>query len=359
MDKRIVGAYDTEHEAIEAIQDLTARGYDSENISVVAKNKDDLDMVERETGTKADEGAVTGAATGGAIGGVTGLLAGIGALAIPGVGPIIAAGPIAAALTGAAVGAGAGGVAGALIGMGIPEDEANRYNSYVDEGKILVLVDEQPGLNTLVDDADPNLYSDADRVNSSLTDTTKLDYTNSDLDYSDTNRDGVRNSFADTTLNETEERTLKLKEEQLNISKDRVEAGEVELHKEVVEDHQTVNVPVSKEEVYIERRDVTSRLTDDTTPIGSDETIRIPVSEEKVNVSKDTVVTGEVVVGKREVEESVEVRDTLKREEVKVDDYTEGGVLKNEFETDNLTTNKLDNNRKDCDLSDDKFNNKF
>ncbi|MNI54923.1 hypothetical protein D3C73_1098450 [compost metagenome] len=75
------------------------------------------------------------------LGGVTGLLAGIGALAIPGIGPIIAAGPIAAALTGAVVGAGTGGLVGGLIGLGIPEDEAASYDNYVDEGRILVMVD--------------------------------------------------------------------------------------------------------------------------------------------------------------------------------------------------------------------------
>src|SRR5256885_16152028 len=77
--------------------------------------------------TKAPEGATTGATAGGVTGGVLGLLAGIGTLAIPGVGPLIAAGPIMAALSGAAVGATAGGIAGGLIGLGIPEIEAKRY----------------------------------------------------------------------------------------------------------------------------------------------------------------------------------------------------------------------------------------
>lgn len=76
------------------------------------------------------------------MGGVTGLLAGIGALAIPGIGPILAAGPIVATLTGVAVGAGAGGLVGGLIGLGIPEDEAKEYEGYVESGKILVLVED-------------------------------------------------------------------------------------------------------------------------------------------------------------------------------------------------------------------------
>src|SRR5213079_2418786 len=90
--------------------------------------------------TKAPEGAATGATTGGVIGGVLGWLVGLGTLAVPGVGPLIAAGPIVAALTGAGVGGAIGGIAGALIGMGIPEYEAKRYEGRIKEGGILLSV---------------------------------------------------------------------------------------------------------------------------------------------------------------------------------------------------------------------------
>ncbi|SFB07736.1 MULTISPECIES: general stress protein [unclassified Bacillus (in: firmicutes)] len=152
MDKRIVGVYDHGDEAVRAIEELKAQGYERDDISVVARDKDEVEAIHTETGTKADEGLATGAATGGVLGGLAGFLAGVGALAIPGVGPIIAAGPIAATLTGAAVGAGAGGLAGALIGMGIPEDEANRYESDVKSGKILVLVDRDAKTRTTMSD---------------------------------------------------------------------------------------------------------------------------------------------------------------------------------------------------------------
>src|SRR5205085_8899968 len=91
-------------------------------------------------GTKAPEGAATGAGAGAAIGGTLGLLAGIGALAIPGLGPFIAAGPIMGALAGAGTGGVVGGLIGALIGMGIPEYEAKRYEGMIKEGKILLSV---------------------------------------------------------------------------------------------------------------------------------------------------------------------------------------------------------------------------
>ncbi len=140
-EKHLVGVYDTEREAIQAVEDLKRQGYAADEISVIGENHDDVDKINDATGTKTEDDLVAGAATGGAVGGLVGLLAGVGALAIPGIGPLIAAGPIAATLGGAAVGAGVGGLAGALIGLGFPEEEANRYEGYVKEGKILVVVE--------------------------------------------------------------------------------------------------------------------------------------------------------------------------------------------------------------------------
>ncbi|MBT2693950.1 general stress protein [Bacillus sp. ISL-55] len=152
-EKHLVGVYDNEQDAIQAVEDLKRQGYATDDISVISKNEDEVHDVNEATGTKTEEGLAAGAATGGVLGGLTGLLAGIGALAIPGIGPIVAAGPIAATLTGAAVGAGAGGLAGALIGMGIPEDEAERYEGYVKEGKILVVVERDENRVGLNNDA--------------------------------------------------------------------------------------------------------------------------------------------------------------------------------------------------------------
>ncbi len=110
------------------------------DISVLFPDRASTREFAHEKNTKAPEGAVTGVGTGGALGGALGWLVGIGALAIPGVGPFIAAGPIMAALGGAAVGAAVGGITGALIGMGIPEFEAKRYEGRVREGGILISV---------------------------------------------------------------------------------------------------------------------------------------------------------------------------------------------------------------------------
>ncbi|WP_375104982.1 general stress protein [Paenibacillus sp. RS8] len=141
MNKRIVGVFAAEYEASRAIEELKRQGCRTEDISIIARNNDSVDSLRDESGTQAPEGIATGAATGGLLGGLTGLLMGIGALAIPGIGPIIAAGPLAATLAGAAIGAGSGGLVGGLIGLGIPEEEAKRYDNYVGEGHILVMVD--------------------------------------------------------------------------------------------------------------------------------------------------------------------------------------------------------------------------
>lgn len=114
-----------------------------------------------------------------------------------------------------------------------------------------------------------------------------------------------------------QERTLRLREEQLQATKERVQSGQVNLRKDVVEEQKTINVPVTHEEVYVERRDVAAGQVDDT-PIGQDETIRVPVSEEQVNVTKNAVVTGEVSVGKRAVTENQQVTDTVQHEEARV-----------------------------------------
>ena len=128
-------------------------------------------------------------------------------------------------------------------------------------------------------------------------------------------------------------RSLRLREERLNVSKDRVQAGEVGLHKEVVSQQQTINVPVTHEEVVIERRAVTDGQIDNT-PIGEGETIRVPVSEEQVNVSKNTVVTGEVAIGKRAVQETQQVTDTVRHEEARVDQ--QGNAIIHGAQDDNL-----------------------
>jgi Protein of unknown function (DUF3341) len=123
-----------------AVDALKNAGFRNTDISVLFPENQGTKDFAHEKATKAPEGTAAGAGTGAVIGGTLGWLAGIGALAIPGVGPLIAAGPIVAALTGVGVGGALGGITGALIGMGIPEYEAKRYEGRVKEGGILLSV---------------------------------------------------------------------------------------------------------------------------------------------------------------------------------------------------------------------------
>ena len=128
------------HQAEQIVGQLKATNFSNNDISALFADKGTSHDFAHEKNTKAPEGAVTGAVAGGVTVGALGWIAGIGALAIPGVGPFIAAGPIIAALSGVAIGAAVGGIAGGLIGLGIPELEAKRYEGKIKEGNILISV---------------------------------------------------------------------------------------------------------------------------------------------------------------------------------------------------------------------------
>jgi hypothetical protein len=140
MAQAVFGLAKTEAHAITILEQLQAAGFSSNDISVLFPDKTGTKDFAHEHHTKAPEGAAAGAGTGGVLGGALGWLVGIGALAIPGLGPFIAAGPIMAALSGAAAGAALGGITGALIGLGIPEYEAKRYEGKIKEGNVLISV---------------------------------------------------------------------------------------------------------------------------------------------------------------------------------------------------------------------------
>src|SRR3977135_3245481 len=140
MAKAVFGIAKSEFQAIAIADQLRAAGFSENDISVLFPDKKGTKDFAHEQHTKAPEGAATGATGGAVLGGALGWMVGIGALATPGLGRFIAAGPIMAALAGAAGGAAAGGLTGALIGMGIPEYEAKRYEGKVKEGKILMSV---------------------------------------------------------------------------------------------------------------------------------------------------------------------------------------------------------------------------
>ena len=144
-EKSVFAIINSSNRAEQTVERLQRAGFSSSDISILLPDTHGNRDFGHVKATKAPEGATAGGVTGGVTGGVLGLLAGIGALAIPGLGPFIAAGPIMAALSGASIGAATGGLVGALVGMGIPEIEAKRYENKLRDGNYLVSVDVADG----------------------------------------------------------------------------------------------------------------------------------------------------------------------------------------------------------------------
>ena len=128
------------------------------------------------------------------------------------------------------------------------------------------------------------------------------------------NDEEIKNEMKNETSNE--DVMLRLRKEELDINKSRVQKGDVEFSKEIIEEQKIVDVPVRREEVVIERRTLNNEQSD--SPITDEESIRIPVSEEVVDVDKRTVITGEISAHKREIEDIKHVEETLRREEARV-----------------------------------------
>src|SRR6185437_5991097 len=238
-----------------------------------------------------------GAAAAGAAGAAIGSI-------VPGVGTVVGG------AIGAVVGAVGGGYAGKAVGEVIDPTGTDDY--WRENYKTREYV---------TDDADYDDYRPAYQFGAKLADRS----TSSDFDEKairsewETNPDtkGMDFDSAKGAIRDEFNRKIQLREEQLRVNKTRVSCGEVGIHKEVTTERKTVEVPVEKEEVVITRR-ATPGTARDNAPI-KDQEIRIPVSEERVNVSKDTVVTGEVEVNKRKVTETQTVSEDLKKENVRVD----------------------------------------
>ncbi len=339
MTDKVVGVFLTDREAAGAIEELKRHGYERGDISVISKHREEAEALSEKTDTKAPEGAAGGAAAGGILGGVGGLLAGLGALAIPGIGPLLAAGPIATALAGIAVGATGGGLVGGLIGLGIPEEDAHTYHEHVGGGRLLVIVDAAGRNREEVEHIFSNNYAlnhtsfgAEDRQSDNLkaeaprheqtpernTDSFAAPNDPRPISFEPGELDKKRSSpQVSAAPSSSEGSTLELRAEQLQIDKHQVRTGEVQVRKEIVREEKTITVPVTHEEVVIERRAVDNVESD--TPGGQNETIRIPVSEERIEVNKHNVVTEEVDVSKRNVEETQHIEDTVKREEARVE----------------------------------------
>lgn len=299
--RRAVGVFRTRAAAERVISDLKDAGVDMERVSVVARDADEVSGVEtgldqktETVGNHADDGATAGALTGGAMGGVGGLLVGLGALAIPGIGPILLAGAeataIATTLAGGAIGAATGGLLGALVGLGIPEERAKVYSDRVTAGHYLVMVNSR----------------------------------NADIDLAETvmRRHNVEefDIYGSTGSALDDERNLKLYEERLKAHKDRYQSGEVTVGKRVETETAEVSVPTETEKVVILRNRATNPNVVTPTPdaFHPGEVARVAAYEEKARIEKEAFVSEEVNVRKEVDRDVVTEKETLRREELKV-----------------------------------------
>jgi uncharacterized protein (TIGR02271 family) len=290
----VVGLFPNQADAERAIQRLKEEGFSEDQIGVALRDRERQKDLIAGTGTQAAEGAATGAIGGGVLGGVIGLLAGVGALAIPGVGPIIAGGTLASTLAGAGIGAAAGGLLGALAGMGVPEEDARHFDQGFRAGGTLVTV---------------TAGNRAEEARECLAE--------SGADLGSMGREGAGRAWTSAGATGGSER-VELREEELRARKDRVEAGEVRLRKEVVAEERTLEVPVTREEVVVERRPAAERRNA-SGAIGEDEEISIPLMEEEVRVEKTPVVREEVTLKKQQVQDTQKVSDTVRREEAHIE----------------------------------------
>lgn len=207
---------------------------------------------------------------------------------------------------------GGNGILDSLAGLGLPQNEASFYNDEFLAGRTVVTVNTNDRQQEAYDLLMRNGAYDANsRMGRTANTTDQTDQTNYDT---------------------TGAQKIQLREEQLTATKQQVQAGEVGIHKDVVSEEKTMNVPVNREEVYIERTPVTD-ATPSNTPIGQDEHIRVPVSEEQVNVSKQPVVKEEINIGKRVVQENQQVSDTVQREEARIDNTGDVNVQGNPDQT--------------------------
>jgi uncharacterized protein (TIGR02271 family) len=215
---------------------------------------------------------------------------------------------------------GGAGITDSLMGLGLSEQDADFYNNQFESGKTIVTVNtndrQQEAYNILTQyggqSANSNYASNMGTTDQSTGTASSVgQVTNNVVQTSDATTDQ-----AASTVTGDQAESVQLRQEQLQANKQRVQTGEVGLRKEVVTEQQTINVPVTREEVVIEQRPVSGPATDQ--PIGEGQTIRIPVSEEQVNVTKQTVPTGEVTIGKRQVQETQQVSDTVQHEEARL-----------------------------------------
>ncbi len=249
IEKRIVGAFNSEQEILYAIEGLKRQGHRETDMMVVAETRSKIPWISSNTGVMVEAEIEMTTLAGVMMDSFfTMMTAGMGGKPV-------------------------NTLSRRLTERGLPVFTAKRCEEEINKGKMILLVD----------------------------------------------TNGTYDSPVNQVQYETEKtRAVRLREERLDITKERVQVGEVQLHKEVVEEQRTVHVPIMREELYIERRPVIDGKFDGS-PFTADEIIRIPIMEERMEVTKRPVVVEEVIVGKRKIQETKQVQDIIRKEEARIE----------------------------------------
>lgn len=335
MAKTIVGLYDHISQARAVVEELAEAGFERNDISFVANASakeygqyfDDegryrTDVEHDDDELTSSEGAAAGAGIGATIGGIGGLLMGLGLLAVPGVGPALAAGPIVSTLVGAGIGAAAGGLMGALVNNGVPEEEAGYYAEGVRRGGSLVtltVADER------VDDVERIMNNhhpvDIDERAAAWKEEGFTGYDEKAEPYT-----------AEQVRTEQERYAIPVVEEDIKVGKREVAGGGKRIRSYVSETPVEEQVTLREENVRVERRDV-DRAIDDVDAAFEEKTIEMTETSQEAVVEKTARVTGEVIVEKDVNERTETISDSVCKTEVEVEDI-ESSVTSSSYDTD-------------------------
>ena len=340
MAKTVVGLFDNPSDAERVIQSLVDSGFSRDDISLVANNADNrynnvagnTDTDRSSTASEAGKGAEGGAI----VGGVAGLLAGLGMVAIPGIGPVLAAGWLATTLAGAGIGAVAGGLIGSLVSLGIPNEHAHIYAEGVRRGGSLVVV--------RTDDARAETAADILRDNGAI------DVDKRHADYQATGFNGFNDAAppytanevvqergryaaplagaANRTINAGEEARIPVVEEQIAVGKRVVAGGGARVYTHVTERPVQEDVTLTEEHVTVDRHAVDRPLQPGEADAAFREgTIDVTEIREEPVVTKTARVVEEVAINKNANQRTETVGDTVRRTDVDVQELNEGSTL--------------------------------
>jgi uncharacterized protein (TIGR02271 family) len=357
MAKTVVGLFDDFSEAQSVVQDLVNNSFTREDISIAANDATGEYAKYADSGVSEMSGTATGAATGAVLGGIGGLVVGLGALTIPGIGPIIAAGPLITTLTGAGVGAVAGGLIGALTDIGVPEEEAGYYAEGVRRGGTLVTVRAEDHLvDRAVEIMERHNAINVDQRAAYWRESGWKSYNPQTQPYTaeevTRERDRYRtwnstNKVAPTAtpkvaptatpptpaqnlrtpspkVGEGKESTIPVVEEQLQVGKRAVQRG-VRVYTHMTEKPVEESVRLREERVHVERRPVDRPVSGADLNALKESTVEVTATREEPVVSKQARVVEEVAVRKDAQERTETVRDTIRRTDVSVEQQGELG----------------------------------